>query len=134
MSAGRRATASNPPGVPAPIRPYYSNCVRVSAGPLLFVAGQVGLAADGRLAGPGAAEQAEQALRNIALILGAHGATMGDVVKVVVYVTDMKYLDEITPVRLRYFPSDGPASTIVAVSALAFPELRVEIEAVATAP
>jgi enamine deaminase RidA (YjgF/YER057c/UK114 family) len=52
----------------------------------------------------------------------------------VLYVTAMKYLDEITPVRLRYFPSDGPASTIVAVSALAFPELRVEIEAVATAP
>jgi enamine deaminase RidA (YjgF/YER057c/UK114 family) len=134
MSAGPRKTASNPEGVPAPIRPYYSNCVRVSVGPLLFVAGQVGLGPDGRLAGPGAAEQAEQALRNIEVILGAHGATMADVIKVVVYVTDIKYLDEITPARLRHFPSDGPASTIVAVSALAFPELKVEIEAVATAP
>ena len=134
MNARGRKTASNPPGVPAPIRPYYSNCVRVGAGPLLFVAGQVGLGPDGRLAGPGAAEQAEQALRNIAVILAAHGATMADVVKVVVYVTDMKYLDEITPARLRYFPNDGPASTIVAVSALAFPELKVEIEAVAVAP
>jgi enamine deaminase RidA (YjgF/YER057c/UK114 family) len=134
VSGAARKTATNPPGVPAPIRPYYSNCVRVSAGPLLFVAGQVGLDAAGRLAGDGAAAQAEQALRNIEVILGAHGATMADVVKVVVYVTDITYLDEITPVRLRYFPHEGPASTIVEVSALAFPTLKVEIEAVATAP
>lgn len=133
MSGGARKTASNPSGVPAPIRPYYSNCVRVSAGPLLFVAGQVGLDIDGRVAGDGVAAQAEQALRNIEVILAAHGATMADVVKVVVYVTDIAYLDEITPVRLKYFPTDGPASTIVQVSALAFPALKVEIEAVATA-
>ena len=134
MTGGARKTATNPPGVPAPIRPYYSNCVRVNTGPLLFVAGQVGFAADGRLAGDGAAAQAEQALRNIETILAAHGATMADVVKVVVYVTDIAYLDEITPVRLKYFPNDGPASTIVEVSALAFPTLKVEIDAVATAP
>lgn len=134
MSGAARKTATNPPGVPAPIRPYYSNCVRVAAGPLLFVAGQVGLDAGGRLAGDDAAAQAEQALRNIEVIIAAHGATMADVVKVVVYVTDIAYLDEITPVRLKYFPNDGPASTIVEVSALAFPALKVEIEAVATAP
>ena len=134
MTGGARKTATNPPGVPAPIRPYYSNCVRVNTGPLLFVAGQVGFDADGRLAGDGAAAQAEQALRNIETILAAHGATMADVVKVVVYVTDIAYLDEITPVRLKYFPNDGPASTIVEVSALAFPTLKVEIDAVATAP
>ena len=129
-----RKTATNPPGVPAPIRPYYSNCVRVTAGPLLFVAGQVGMDVNGRLAGQDAAAQAEQALRNIQTILAAHGATMADVVKVVVYVTSIAYLDEITPVRVKYFPKDGPASTIVQVAALAFPELKVEIEAVATAP
>ena len=134
MSAGPRKAATNPPGVPQPIRPYYSNCVRVTAGPLLFVAGQVGMAADGGVAGEDAAAQADQALRNIETILGTHGATMADVVKVVVYVTDIAYLDEITPVRLKYFPSDGPASTIVEVSALAFPTLKVEIEAVAVAP
>jgi enamine deaminase RidA (YjgF/YER057c/UK114 family) len=133
MANASRKTASNPTGVPAPIRGYYSNCVRVSAGPLLFVAGQVGMDVNGTVpedAGP----QCELALKNIETILKAHGATMADVVKVTVYVTDMKYLDEITPARLKYFPKDGPASAIVQVGALAFPILKVEIEAVAVAP
>ena len=128
--ANARKTASNPPGVPAPIRGYYSNCVRVSAGPLLFVAGQVGMDVNGTIPRDAAA-QAELALKNIATILAAHGATLDDVVKVTVYVTDMKYLDEITPARLKAFPKDGPASAIVQVAGLAFPELKVEIEAVA---
>lgn len=128
-----RKTASNPPGVPAPIRGYYSNCVKVSSGPLLFVAGQVGMDVQGKIPSS-AAEQAELALKNIATILAANGATLADVVKVTVYVTDMRYLDEITPARLRAFPSDGPASAIVQVAGLAFPELKVEIEAVAVAP
>ena len=131
--ANSRKVASNPPGVPAPIRGYYSNCVRVSAGPLLFVAGQVGMDTNGATP-EGAGAQCEQALKNIETILKANGATMADVVKVTVYVTDMQYLDEITPARLRYFPKDGPASAIVQVGALAFPDLKVEIEAVAVAP
>ena len=125
----------NPAGVAAPIRGYYSNCVRVEAGPLLFIAGQVGIGADGKIVDrESAAAQAEQALANIERILAANGATMADVVKVTVYVTDMKYLDEITPVRLKYFPRQGPASAIVRVGALAFSDLKVEIEAVAALP
>jgi enamine deaminase RidA (YjgF/YER057c/UK114 family) len=133
MASSSRKTASNPPGVPAPIRGYYSNCVRVSAGPLLFVAGQVGMDVNGTIP-KDAAAQAELALKNIETILAAEGATMADVVKVTVYVTDMKYLDEITPARLQAFPKDGPASAIVQVAGLAFPALKVEIEAVAVAP
>ena len=133
MSSSPRKTASNPPGVPAPIRGYYSNCVRVSSGPLLFVAGQVGMDVNGTIPKDVGA-QAELALKNIATILAAHGATLDDVVKVTVYVTDIKFLDEITPARLKAFPKDGPASAIVQVGALAFPELKVEIEAVAVAP
>jgi enamine deaminase RidA (YjgF/YER057c/UK114 family) len=133
MATPSRKTASNPPGVPAPIRGYYSNCVRVSAGPLLFVAGQVGMDVHGTIP-KDAAAQAELALQNIATILAAHGATLDDVVKVTVYVTDITYLDDITPARLKAFPKDGPASAIVQVAGLAFPELKVEIEAVAVAP
>lgn len=135
MSAQARKRALNPPGVAAPIRGYYSNCVRVEAGPLLFVAGQVGVGLDGKVVDrDSVAAQAEQALANIQAILAANGATMADVVKVTVYVTDIKYLDAITPVRLKYFPREGPASVIVQVGALAFPELKVEIEAVAALP
>jgi enamine deaminase RidA (YjgF/YER057c/UK114 family) len=133
MASASRKKASNPPGVPAPIRGYYSNCVRVSSGPLLFVAGQVGMDLEGKIP-KDAAAQAALALKNIETILAAEGATLADVVKVTVYVTDMKYLDEITPARLAAFPKDGPASVIVQVAGLAFPELKVEIEAVAVAP
>lgn len=122
----------NPPGVGAPIRPYYSNCVKVTAGPLLFVAGQVALDPEGRLVGkgdPGA--QTAQALENIKAILAANRATMDDIVKVTVYVTDMAHFDRIAEVRSRYFPKNGPASVIVEVSRLALPDLLVEIEAVA---
>jgi len=122
----------NPPAVPAPIRGYYSNCVRVRAGSLLFISGQIGTDVNGRLVGrDDVAAQANQALRNIELILKANGASMADVVKVTVYVTNMDYLDVIAPVRLKYFPEDGPASAIVEVSRLALPDVKVEIEAIA---
>jgi len=132
MASTSRKTATNPPAMAAPIRGYYSNAVRVTAGPLLFVAGQVGVDRTGAVVGKdSAAAQAEQALKNIQDILAASDATMNDVVKVTVYVTDMKYLDEITPVRMKYFPANGPASVIVEVSRLALPDLKIEIDAVA---
>ncbi len=132
MSNGPRKATLNPTGVPAPIRPYYSNSVRVSSGPLLFVSGQIALDERGRIVGEGdPAAQAEQTLRNLERVLTAHGASMDDVLRVTVYVTDIAFLDAIAPVRLRYFPREGPASTIVEVSRLALPELLVEIDAIA---
>lgn len=131
MTASRK-TATNPPGVAAPIRPYYSNCVKITAGPLLFISGQVALDPEGRLVGKGdPAAQTVQTLENIKAIVTANGATMDDIVKVTVYVTDMKHFDRIAEVRSRYFPKNGPASVIVEVSRLALPDLLVEIEAVA---
>jgi reactive intermediate/imine deaminase len=132
MSEPRRKQAMNPLQVARPFRGYYSNCVRVSAGPLLFIAGQVAWDREGKLVGKGdVKKQAAQALENIRVILEANGATMDDVVKVTVYVTDMKYLDDITEVRMKYFPKDGPASVLVEVSRLVQPDLLIEIEAVA---
>jgi reactive intermediate/imine deaminase len=134
--ASRRASrkiATNPAGVPSPIRGYYSNCVRVPAGSLLFISGQLGMDATGRLVdSDDVAKQAEQALRNIELVLEANGATLADVVKVTVYVTDIGYLNLIAPARLKCFPHDGPASAIVEVARLALPDAKVEIEAIAT--
>ena len=49
-------------------------------------------------------------LANIEAICAANGATMADIVQVTVYVTDMRAFDDITDIRERYFPSDGPAS------------------------
>jgi 2-iminobutanoate/2-iminopropanoate deaminase len=125
-----RRLAMNPTDVPPPIRGYYSNCVRVRAGTTLYISGQLGLDTTGKLVGPGAAEQAEQALRNIELILAANAASMRDVVKVTVYVTNIDDLDVIAPARLKYFAEKGPASAIVEVSRLAL-GAKVEIEAIA---
>ena len=128
QSARRRSM--NPTTVAPPIRSYYSNCVRVEAGSMLYISGQIGVDRSGKLIGPGVAEQAEQALRNIELILATHGATMRDVVKVTVYVTNIDDLDVIAPARMKYFPEDGPASAIVEVRRLAM-GAKVEIEAIA---
>src|SRR5215470_16926335 len=102
-----RRIAMNPSTVPAPIRGYYSNCVRVSAGSMLFISGQIGTAVKGNVVRDDVALQADHALRSVELVLKANRATMRDVVKVTVYVTDIPYPDAIAPVRLRYFPSSS---------------------------
>jgi enamine deaminase RidA (YjgF/YER057c/UK114 family) len=135
VATSGRKIATNPPGVAPPIRPYYSNCVKVAAGSsLLFLSGQVGMDPQGRIVGPDAASQTKQAIENLRVMLAANGATLDDVVRVTVYVTDMRDFDEIAAVRLEAFPENGPSSTIVEVRALALPGLRVEIDAVAVLP
>jgi reactive intermediate/imine deaminase len=130
--ANPRKKAINPKTVAAPLKKYYSNAVRVDAGPLLFVSGQVAIDRDGRIVGKGDLRaQAVQVLENIAAILADSGADMSDVVKVTVYVTDIRAFHDIADIRERYFPADGPSSVIVEVSSLALPELMIEIEAVA---
>lgn len=46
----------------------------------------------------------------------------------------MRHFEDVAAVRMRYFPAEGPASTLVEVSKLALPDLLVEIEAIAAAP
>ena len=133
--ANPRKTISNPDTVGPPLKSYYSNAVRVDTGPLLFIAGQVALDRDNNLVGEGDLRaQSVQVLENIKAICEANGATMADIAQVTVYVTDMRAFDDITDIRERYFPADGPASAIVEVSKLAWPEFLIEIAAVAVVP
>jgi reactive intermediate/imine deaminase len=128
-----RKTALNPTGVAPPLKGYYSNAVRVEAGPLLFIAGQIAVDPQGKIVGAGDLRtQARQVLENIRTILRANNADMDDVVNVTVYVTDMRAFHDIADIRLEYFPNNGPASAIVEVSRLALPELLIEISAIAT--
>lgn len=130
-----RKTALNADAVAQPLKPYYSNAVRSEAGPLLWISGQVALDRDGKLVGEGDLRaQAEQVLKNIKAILNDAGADMEDIVKVTVYVTDIRAFNDIADIRERYFPKDGPSSVICEVSALAWPEFMIEIEAVAVVP
>ena len=133
--ANPRKKAINPPSVAVPLKQYYSNCVRSEAGALLWISGQVALDKDGKLVGEGDLRaQAVQVLENIKAILEHSHATMDDVVKVTVYVTDIRAFNDITDIREKYFPANGPSSVICEVSALAWPEFMIEIDAVAVAP
>ena len=120
----------NPPGVSKP--QGYSHAVKKSGTPV-FLAGQVALDADGRLVGAGdVAAQVELVFQNVRTVVEACGGTMDDIVKITVYVTDAAYRPAVAAARARHFAEGRyPASTYLVVSALAIPELLVEIEAVA---
>jgi enamine deaminase RidA (YjgF/YER057c/UK114 family) len=70
-------------------------------------------------------------MENLRAALEAAGGTFADVVKINGYVTDFSLYPQIAPVRAEYLTEPYPASTMVEVPALIFPELMIEIEAVA---
>ena len=120
------------PGLNEPIS-HYTDAVRF--GNLLFVSGIGPLDEQGALVGRGdAAEQTRQILRNLARVLRTAGATPADVLKVTVYLTDIGDRTRINPARQEFFGAARPASTLVEVSKLAIPDMRVEIEAVVGLP
>lgn len=126
-------SALHVPGAPAAIGPYsHAQVVRLHGGQrLVFTSGQVGLdPARGELAGPGVAEQTEQALRNLATVLGGAGLALADVVKTTVYLADMAEFEAMNQVYARAFPENRPARTTIAAAGLPR-NARVEIEAVA---
>ena len=109
-------------------KPFSHYCHVTKAGNLIWVAGTVGIAADGSIP-DGVVEQFEIAIANMDACLKAVGAGAEHVVKVVVYLTDIEDRAKINPARQRYFGAHRPASTLVEVSAMVLPELLVEIEA-----
>lgn len=120
------------PGLNEPIS-HYTDAVRF--GDLLFVSGIGPLAEDGSLVGgDDPAEQTRQIFRNLDRVLRAAGAGPADVLKVTVYLTDIGDRTAINPARQAFFGPARPASTLVEVSRLAIPRMRVEIEAVVGLP
>jgi enamine deaminase RidA (YjgF/YER057c/UK114 family) len=81
--------------------------------------------------GNGMYEQARVVFAKIKHLIEAAGGRMNDVVKVNIFVTDIKRREEVWKARREVFSGDFPVSTLVEVSALAAPEFLVEIEAVA---
>ncbi len=110
----------------------YSQAVKAEGNRLLFISGTTARDKDGNIVGKGDMKaQTRQVLENMKKILNAAGATFDNIVKVTVFITDMRRFSEIHEVRAQYFKKDFPASTLVQVSALASPDLMIEIEAVA---
>jgi reactive intermediate/imine deaminase len=103
-------------------------------GDLLFISGQAAIDDDGGLVGIGDVEaQAEQAFRNLDRALRAGGSSLANVVKVTIYLTDMRNFPKIVELRGRWFTPPFPADTIVEVRSLYSPDAMIEIEAIAVA-
>jgi enamine deaminase RidA (YjgF/YER057c/UK114 family) len=124
----------HPAGVPKPIQPY-TPVIRV--GQMVFVAGQVPFDEHRNLIGagdPGA--QAEQCWKNIQLCLESAGASVSDIVKVVIFFADLQDVKHEMEVRRRLFP-DGryPVATITQVARVGTnDDVLMEIDVTAVLP
>lgn len=113
---------------------HYTDAVRAE-GPLLFVSGVVPVDGAGRLVGADdVVAQARQVFSNLGSVLAAGGATLADVVKVTVFLTDVDDRARINVVRQEAFGEARPASTLVEIAGLAIPGARIEVDAVAVVP
>jgi enamine deaminase RidA (YjgF/YER057c/UK114 family) len=105
----------------------YSRAVRV--GNQVFVAGTVAWGDDGEIVGIGDMyAQAKQTLRNIERALAAAGATMADVVRTRMFMTDVSRWSEVAKAHGEVFGEIRPAATGIEIKALVQPEFLVEIE------
>lgn len=115
----------NPPDCP-PQNPSYSQAAIV--GSTVYVAGQIGIdAASGALVADDVGAQTEQVFANTRHILAAAGTSLDRVVRVTIFLTDMREWQAMNEVYLRHFGNHAPPKTTVEVRALAL-GARVEIE------
>ena len=106
----------------------YSRAVRV--GNVVHVSGTTATRADGTLAGKESAyDQAAQALKNIDAALREASASMADVVRTRMYVTDISRWEEFARAHGEVFGTIRPATTMVEVRRLISPDMLIEIEA-----
>lgn len=112
----------------------YSHGLQVTCGDVewIFVTGQIAMDADGNVVSPGdIAGQAEFIFNNISRILSEAGASLDDVVKTQLFLTDMSLFGQVSPVRNKYFAKSQPVSTMVEVKALVKSGCMLEIEVIA---
>ena len=123
-----QTTRLNPPSLPKPAATY-SQVVRKGA--LVTTAGMIALDAEGRVVGEGdVGAQTRQVMKNIEAALGAVGASLRDVVKTTIFLSDMAHYQGMNAVFNEYFQGNPPARSTVQTG-LALPSLMVEIEALA---
>lgn len=116
------------PAAPQPVSAYSQ---AIQSGSLLFLAGQIPLdPTTGKLVSGSIAEETDRIMDNLRAVLSAAGATLDNVVKTTVYLTNMADFSAFNQAYARYFTHDPPARTTVAVAALPL-GARVEVEAIA---
>ena len=97
---------------------------------MAWVSGQLAYNEGNQLVGKGnMASQTEQCIKNIESALKAVGGTLDDVVKVIVFVKDMKNLKDIHDIRLKYFKKPYATSTLVKVVDFVNSDALIEIQA-----
>ena len=104
---------------------------RPAAQRLLFVSGQLGIAARRHRARGRSTAQTELVLANIDACLVAAGLTRANVVRLTAFLTEAEYRQGYMRVRDAWVADPPPASTLLVVKALALPACKVEIEAIA---
>lgn len=114
----------------------YSHGVVAPGGELVVVAGQVGMDAAGKLAGPHVVAQTKQALDNVRAVLAAAGCAMRDVIRFQTFLTGAEHIEGFMQARREvfpaYYPDEAyPPNTLLVISRLVRPDLLVEIEAMA---
>jgi 2-iminobutanoate/2-iminopropanoate deaminase len=119
------------PEAPAAVGPYVH---AVRAGNLLFCSGPIPLdPRTGDIKGTSAGAQAGRCLENLAAVCDAAGVTLGDAVRLTIYLTDMASFAEVNEVYESFFESDPPARVAIGVAALPRGAM-VEIDAVVALP
>jgi enamine deaminase RidA (YjgF/YER057c/UK114 family) len=123
-------TYLEPAGIAPPPEPY-SHAIR--CGDTLYVAGQVAFDENNEVVGVGDARaQAERVWRNIRLAVEAAGGTLADVVKITIFLKDVRHAPAEIGVREGLFePGRYPVCTLVQVANLGLPDLLMEVDAIA---
>ena len=116
--------------VPDEMEPVSHYCHVVKAGDFIWLSGMVGMKADGSIPDD-TVSQFSIAMKTIDNCLRSAGGRSDQIVKVQVFMTDITERASINPIRVEYFGDHKPASTLVEVSGLVDPRMKVEIEAVA---
>ena len=112
---------------------HYTEAVRF--GDLLYVSGLVSCDGEGKVVAPNdAVGQTRQIFKSMKVILDEVGAGFEDVLKLNLFLTDINDRPRINPIRQEVFGDARPASTLVQVAALVYPELCIEIESVVGIP
>ena len=115
--------------VPTPAGPFSPG---LSIGGWIFLSGQEGFDPEtGALVSDDIADQAEQAFRNIEVLLEAAGARLDDVVSCLVHITDLAEFARFNAVYENWFPDPQPVRTTVRADLVA--EMRVEVTVIANA-
>jgi len=109
----------------------YSSAIR--AGEYIFLSGQIGYVDDGGNEVKGIEAQTKQCLENMKHVLEVTGSSLGDVVKVTVFLVNIDNFAKMDEVYQSYFPKDHPARSTV-ITGLVHPDMLVEMECIAYHP